>query len=293
MKQEKLDKNLVNDNVNEVIENKEEQPEKITQKDINKSFLRWWIDVEVASSYERMQGIPFCYSMIPILKKLYKKKEDLSYALKNHLNFFNTQGTWGCPIHGMTIAMEEELHDSDREMRENAITGIKTGLMGPLAGIGDTIDWGTLKTIIAGIAVTFGATGSILGAIIPFAFTIITFFIAKYLWNMGYKLGKESVKSILQSGWINELISGTAILGLFMMGALASSYVKLSIPITFTVGGTQMAVQSILDSIAPGLLPLGVVFGIYYILKNKTQKYGLISIAIVVLSIIGAIIGLF
>lgn len=78
-----------------------------------------------------------------------------------------------------------------------------------------------------------------------------------------------------------------------MMGALASSYVKLSIPITFTVGGTQMAVQSILDSIAPGLLPLGVVFGIYYILKNKTQKYGLISIAIVVLSIIGALIGLF
>ena len=293
MKQENMEKNLVNEEVNEVVENKEEQAEKITQKDINKAFFRWWVDVEVASSYERMQGIPFCYSMIPILKKLYKKKEDLSYALKNHLNFFNTQGTWGTPIHGMTIAMEEELHDGDREMRENAITGIKTGLMGPLAGIGDTIDWGTLKTIIAGIAVTFGVTGSILGAIIPFLFTIITFLIGKYLWNMGYKLGKESVKNILQSGWINELISGTAILGLFMMGALASSYVKLTIPIAFTVGGAEMTIQGILDSIAPGLLPLGVVFGIYYILKNKTQKYGLISIGIVAISILGAMIGLF
>ena len=74
---------------------------------------------------------------------------------------------------------------------------------------------------------------------------------------------------------------------------MASSYVKLTIPIAFTVGGTQMTIQGILDSIAPGLLPLGVVFGIYYVLKNKTQKYGLISIAIVVISILGALVGLF
>lgn len=265
----------------------------LTKKDIDKSFYRWYASVEVPSSYERMQGVSFCYSMIPSLEKIYKKKEDLSFALKSHLSFFNTQGTWGTPIHGMTIAMEEEMCNDNPVDREKAITGIKTGLMGPLAGIGDTLDWGTLKTIVAGIAVTFGITGSVLGAIIPFVFTVLTFFIGKYLWNLGYKLGKESVKSILQSGWINELISGTAILGLFMMGALAASYVTLEIPIAFTVGGAEMSIQSILDSIAPGLLPLGVVFGIYYILKNKSQKYGLISISIVAICILGALIGLF
>lgn len=265
---------------------------KLTKKDINKAFNRWYISAEVPNSYERMQGVSFCYSMIPCLKKLYNKKEDLSKALVRHLNFFNSQGTWSTPIHGMTISMEEEMAN-EGNVSDAAITGIKTGLMGPLAGIGDTIDWGTLKTIIYGIAVTFGSKGSVLGAIIPFAFTILTYFIGRTLWNLGYKIGKESVKSILEAGWIKELISGTSILGLFMMGALSAQYVTLSTTLSFKVAGTKMAIQTILDSIAPGILPLFVVFGIYYILKNKTQKYGIISFGIVAACILGSLIGIF
>lgn len=98
----------------------------------------------------------------------------------------------------------------------------------------------------------------------PFAFTILTYFIAKGLWNLGYKIGKESVKSILDAGWIKDLISGTSILGLFMMGALSVQYVSLSTPISFNIAGSKIAIQTILDSIAPGLLPLGIVFGIYF-----------------------------
>ena len=162
-----------------------------------------------------------------------------------------------------------------------------------LSGIGDTIDWGTLKTIIYGIAVTFGITGNVLGAIIPFAFMLITFFIGKNLWALGYKIGKESVKSILQAGWVKELISATSILGLFMMGALSASYVTLTTALKFKIAGTEIILQDILDSIAPGILPLLVVFGIYYILKNKSQKYGLISLGIVLICILGAFIGLF
>lgn len=188
--------------------------------------------------------------------------------------------------------MEEE-RASEGEITDGAITGIKTGLMGPLAGIGDTIDWGTLKTIIYGIAVTFGITGNVLGAIIPFAFMLITFFIGKNLWALGYKIGKESVKNILQAGWIKELISATSILGLFMMGALSASYVTLTTALKFKIAGTEIILQDILDSIAPGILPLLVVFGIYYILKNKSQKYGRISLGIVLICILGAFIGLF
>lgn len=265
---------------------------KLTKNDINRSFNRWYISAEVPNSYERMQGVSFCYSMIPCLEKLYTKKEDLSKALIRHLNFFNSQGTWSTPIHGMTLSMEEEMAN-EGNVSDAAITGIKTGLMGPLAGIGDTIDWGTLKTIIYGIAVTFGSKGSVLGAIIPFAFTILTYFIGKSLWNLGYKIGKESVKSILEAGWIKELISGTSILGLFMMGALSAQYVTLSTPLSFKVAGSQIAIQAILDSIAPGVLPLFIVFGIYYVLKNKTQKYGIISLGIVIVCILGSLIGIF
>ncbi|WHH60499.1 PTS system mannose/fructose/sorbose family transporter subunit IID [Petroclostridium sp. X23] len=265
----------------------------LTKKDINKAYFRWYIGCEVSNSYERMQAVAFCYSMIPVLKKLYKEKKEYCAALCRHLNFFNSQGTWGTPIHGITIAMEEQKAKGEK-ISEATIASVKTGLMGPLAGIGDTIDWGTLKTIIYGLAVTFGMSGSILGSFIPVIFMVITLVIGNLLWNLGYSVGKESVRSILEAGWIKELIMGTSILGLFMMGSLSASYVKLSIPLTLTIAkGNEVGLQSMLDSIVPGILPLSVVFGLYYILKKRKQNYGLISLAIVLISILGSLIGIF
>lgn len=265
----------------------------IDKKDLDQAFYRWWIACEMSNSYERLQSVAFCYSMIPVLKKLYTKKEDLCQALTRQLAFFNTEGTWGSPIHGMTIAMEEQKSMGD-DIPDSVFNGLKTGLMGPLAGIGDTIDWGTLKTIIYGIAVTFAAAGSILGGIIPVLFTILTVIIGKNLLHLGYNLGRESVKSILHSGLIEELISGTSIMGLFMMGALSAQFVKLTTPLTIPTGsGNTMAVQSILDSIAPGILPLCIVFGLYWVIANRKQNYAVISIGIIFLCLLGALIGIF
>lgn len=265
----------------------------LTKKDINKSFLRWYIGCEVSNSYERMQGVAFCYSMIPILKKLYKEKQEYSKALYRHLNFFNSQGTWSTPIHGITIAIEEQKSKGE-DISESVIASIKTGLMGPLSGIGDTIDWGTLKTIIYGFAVTFGMSGSMLGSFIPVIFMGITFFIGKFLWNLGYSIGKESVKSILESGWVKELIMGASILGLFMMGSLSAKYVNLQIPTSISIsGGNQVGIQNILDNIIPGIIPFSVVAILYWILRNRKQNYGIISIAIVVVCILGSLIGIF
>jgi len=275
------------------VENLKENKSLLSKKDISRSYLRWYIACEVSNSFERMQSVAFCYSMIPILEKLYKKKEDLSEALVRHLNFFNTQGIWGTIIHGITISMEEQKAKGE-DIPDAAITGIKTGLMGPFAGIGDTIDWGTWKPLIFSLAVSFGATGSILGAFIPFLFAIITFFEGRYFWNLGYSLGRDSVKSILQSGWIQELITGASILGLFMMGALSANFVKLEIPLVIQMSeGNELAIQGVLDSIAPGILPLTAVFAIYWYLKNKGQNYTKIILFILLISILGAFIGLF
>ena len=275
------------------MEQKQKETRLIDKKDLNRAFYRWWIACEMSNSYERLQSVAFCYSMIPVLKKLYTKKEDLCSALTRQLAFFNTEGTWGSPIHGMTMAMEEQKALGD-DIPDSVFNGLKTGLMGPLAGIGDTIDWGTLKTIIYGIAVTFAAAGSILGGIIPVLFTVLTVVIGKNLLHLGYNLGRESVKSILHSGLIKELISGTSIMGLFMMGALSAQFVKLTTPISIpTGGGNTMAVQSILDSIAPGILPLCVVFGLYWILANKKQNYAVISLGIIVICLVGSLAGIF
>jgi D-glucosaminate-specific PTS system IID component len=265
----------------------------LSKKDINKSYLRWYLACEVSSSFERMQSLAFCYSMIPILKKLYKKKEELSKALSRHLNFFNTQGTWGTIVHGITIAMEEQKAKGE-DIPDTAITGIKTGLMGPFAGIGDTLDWGTLKPIVFALAVSFGMTGSVAGAFIPFVFMVITMAVGYWLWNLGYSLGRDSVKSILEAGWIQELITGASILGLFMMGALSANFVKLDIPVVLNMAeGNELVIQEILDSIAPGILPLVVVFAIHWYLKNKGQDFGKIVLFLLAISLLGSFVGLF
>ena len=264
----------------------------LTKKDLNKCYIRLSLWGETSLNFERMQGIGFCNAMIPALKKLYTTKEDLSEALKRHLQFFNTELMFGNLIFGPTIAMEEE-KSLTKEIPGEAITALKTGLMGPLAGIGDTIDWGTLKTIIYGIAVTFASTGNALGAFIPVLFTVLTFIIGSYLTQFGYTTGKDSVKSILQQGWIKELIFGTSILGLFMMGALTSNFVKITTPLTFTIAeGQSIAVQDILNSIAPGILPLCVVFGIYYFLTKGKVNYGLLAIGIVIVCLLCSLLGI-
>lgn len=264
----------------------------VDKKLVQKTWFRYWLSAEMSNSYERLQSLSFCYSMIPVLKKLYPEENDLKEALQRHLNFFNTEPTWGAPILGISIAMEEE-KSLTKEIPGEAITALKTGLMGPLAGIGDTIDWGTLKTIIYGIAVTFASTGNILGAFIPVLFTVLTFIIGSCLTRFGYTTGKNSVKSILQQGWIKELIFGTSILGLFMMGALTSNFVKITTPLTFAIAdGQNIVVQDILNSIAPGILPLCVVFGIYYFLTKGKVNYGLLAIGIVIVCLLCSLLGI-
>lgn len=266
---------------------------KITKKDITKAYLRWYNTVEVSNSYERMQTVAFCYSISAILKKLYTKKEDYIDALKRHLNFFNTQGIWGSPLLGISIAMEEERAQNEEAIAPEAITGIKTGLMGPMAGIGDTIDWGTWKPLIFSLAAGFSTGGGIAGFFICFLFAIIPFIEGYVLTNLGYKLGKNAVSSLLESGWIKQLITGSSILGLFMMGALTASTVTLEIPIKLVMGGTTTTIQAILDSILPGMLPLALVLSIYIYFKKKGQKFGRMVFILLAMCLAGTAVGLF
>lgn len=274
-------------------ENKTETRVQLTKKDMTISYLKWYFTTEASNSYERLQALTFCASISNCLKKLYTKKEELSEALKRHLQFYNSEGTFGCLIHGIVCSMEEEKANGG-DVPAEAITGLKTGLMGPLAGIGDTLIWGTAKPIIYGLGVSFAMEGSALGAFIPFLFPLIGFIIGYNMWMLGYRVGKSSIQSILQSGLINELITGASILGLFMMGALGSSYVKLTIPIEITMkNANPIVIQNILNNICPGLLPLGCILAIYYYFKKKGQNYNMVLLSIIAISLLGSLIGLF
>ena len=109
-------------------------PEEITEKDVKKSWLTYYFFAETGISYERLQALGFCMSLIPIFKKLYKKKEDFTAALKRHMVFYNTEAVFGSVINGITIAMEEQ-KAKGAPIDDETITSVKSGLMGPMAGV--------------------------------------------------------------------------------------------------------------------------------------------------------------
>lgn len=274
----------------------EEEAEKqhiLSKADVSRSFWLYYFGCEESNSYERLQSLVFCASMAPALKKLYPNKEDLSEALKRHLVFFNTEGTLGGIIQGISLAMEEE-KAIEGKIPGSAITSIKTGLMGPIAGMGDGIVWAVVMPVIFGIFIPFAAEGNPIGGIMPLIlWPGITIIIQYFITHYGYKLGRESITGILQSGMMQSIIYAANILGLIMMGALSSSYITISTPLNFTMAaGNTLEIQSILDAVIPNVLPLVAVFAIYFYMQKKGPRYNRILLAIIAISIICAVLGI-
>ena len=283
----------LNNQINEV--NTTAEPgRKLTKKDITKSMWIYYAGAELSNSYERLQSLVFCASMTPILKKLYSTDEELSAALKRHLVFFNTEGILGAIIQGITISMEEQKANGEN-VTDDAITGIKTGLMGPIAGMGDAIIWAALMPILFSIFLPFASEGSAFGGIMPLIlYPAITILISYLLIHNGYTLGKKSIVTLLHGGKMKSIIFTANVIGLTMMGALSASYVTLSTPLEFTVrGGSSIIVQDILDMVAPGILPLAAVFIIYAYLRKKGPRYTKILLTVVIVSVIASVLGIF
>lgn len=119
----------------------------LTNREVNKVIARWYITTEMSLNFERMQSIAYTYALIPALKKLYPKKEDMIPVLQRHMELFNTNATAGGLILGTTLAMEEEIANNPDSMPGQAVVAVKTGLMGPVAAFGDSFSAGTLTTL--------------------------------------------------------------------------------------------------------------------------------------------------
>lgn len=272
----------------------EKKENKLTSKEVNKAFWIYQLGCEESNSYERLQSLIFCASMIPSIKKLYKNdKEKQKEALKRHLTFFNTEGTIGAAIQGISLAMEEE-RANGADISDSAITSIKTGLMGPLAGIGDSVVWAALMPIIISIFIPMAKQGNPIAGIGPLViYTVLTMYISYVLIKRSYKLGKSSITSLLQNGMIKQVIYGANVLGMMMMGALSASYVTVSTPLKLHFsGGSTVVVQEILDNMFKGILPLIAVFAIYLFMEKKGPRYGIIIGSIIVISLLGSLFGI-
>ncbi len=282
-----------------VMTNPENAPEKITNKDLMKSWFRWWWANEVPHTYDRMLAPSFLFGMMPSLKKLYKDKAMLAEAYQRHLMFFNTQACWGGgTLTGIAISLEESRAKALAEGRpEEAvdvtmINNTKVGLMGPLAGIGDAIDSGTVQYIFIAIFLPYAQAGNGLGAVLPFLCFATATFIYGYLFTkMGYSLGRNAAKEIMTGAKIKTLINALGVLGLYMMGIMAAQYVKVSSSLQFVINQKEFVIQDILNQILPGILPLATVLALYFYFDKKglkiTRGMIVLTISLIILAAIG------
>ncbi|MCL5040494.1 MAG: PTS system mannose/fructose/sorbose family transporter subunit IID [Firmicutes bacterium] len=265
----------------------------VTRGDLMKSWLLWTFFSHSCYNYERLQATAFAQSMIPIIRRLYTTKEEIVAALKRHLVFFNTEPNVGDVIHGITIAMEEE-RANDAPISDEAINSVKTGLMGPLAGIGDTVTQGTITPILLAFGIGMAKEGNLFG---PFLYTVleavIVLGIAYFMFMSGYRLGKRAVEQILEGGLINNVVVGAGVMGATVIGALTGKFVSLSTPVIATIGQTKVKVQAdVLDKIMPGLLPLLLTLGVLWLLRRGKSPVT-VMLWIVVLGVVGSWIKLF
>lgn len=174
-----------------------------------------------------MQNGGWCYAMIPAIKKLYPKKEDQIAALKRHLEFYNTHPYVSAPVIGVTLAMEEE-RANGAPIEDQAIQGVKVGMMGPLAGVGDPVFWFTVRPILGALGASLALGGSIVGPLLFFiAWNVIRLAFLWYSQEFGYKVGTDISKD-LSGGLLGRVTEGASILGMFIIGALVQRWVSIS-----------------------------------------------------------------
>ena len=277
-------------------------------------------------NYERMQNGGWAYSLIPALKKLYPNKDDASAALKRHLEFFNTHPYIAAPILGVTLALEEE-RANGAQIDDAAIQGVKVGMMGPLAGIGDPVFWFTVRPILGAIAASLATGGSVIAPL--FFFFVWNIVRVAFLWytqEFGYQKGSEITKD-LSGGILQTITKGASILGMFVMGILVQRWTNINFPMVIskvkmadgafikfpqgTVNGAQLqevltamnkgvalspdkvtTLQDNLNQLVPGFAALLLTFLCMWLLKKKVNPIAIIF-GLFAVGILGHLVGIF
>ena len=259
----------------------------VSAGDLRRVFWRSML-LEANFNFETMQNTGFAFGLMPVLKKLYKTREAMAEALQRHLQLFNTS-TYGCTlILGLAAAMEEQ-NSRDADFNPESINAVKLGLMGPLAGVFDSLFWGTLKVIAAGVGTSLALKGNLSGAILFILIFNVPHLLLRYnLTFIGYKTGTRFLQQLSQNNLMDRLKDGAAILGLMVVGAMPATLMSVHTPLSFS-SGADGSLQSILDQIVPAVLPLGLTFLVYYFLRKGVKTTPLL-IGLLLLGFIGSIL---
>lgn len=264
---------------------------KVTRKELMSVFWRSFA-INASFNYERQMSQGYDFSMIPVLKKLYPKKEDLSEALVRHAEFFNITSAVAPLALGISAAMEEQNANSD-DFDVSSINSVKAALMGPLSGIGDSVFWGTLRPLIAGIACSLAQAGNAFAPIFfLLAFNVINIACRYICTFKGYELGTSFLVKVEQSGIMQKVFKYAAVIGLLVIGAMSASMVSITLAPAIGSGDAAITIDSVINGIMPKMLSLLSVMLIYR-LVHKGVSVNKILVGIIVVGILGCLVGLF
>lgn len=244
---------------------------KLSKRDIFKAYNRWWYANEIPNNHDYLLGPSLLFALIPILKKLYPNKKDLIEAYHRHLSYFNTQAIWGgATLTGIVANLEEtyrnqmdrELEDDEEEVNDRFIEISKTGLMGVLAGIGDTVDSGTVQYIFICCALPWAFDGHWIGAFYPWiGFVCTTYSYGMYFALLGYLKGRMAAVDLVSNPKVRMITEIISILALMLLGFIAVNYNLISLKIS----SANVNFMTIIE----GFLSLSLILGVYYYLSKK------------------------
>ena len=234
-------------------------------------------------NYETQQALGFTYAMIPVIKTFYKDPEKQKKALARHNELFNTTPTMGGIITGLVASMEKEASQNE-DFDTTSISALKLSLMGPFAGIGDSIFWGTLRVISLGIGIALAATGNFFGPIIHLlVYNIPAHFLRYNGVFKSYELGQNFMKRLSENGLFSSVTRFAGIIGMTTVGAMACTMTNFRLDKAFTINGTSFVLQSIVDSVCPTALGLLLTYWCFRQLKKGTNP----SLLMVILLVFG------
>ena len=288
---------------------------KVSKNSLNSSFWRWFYGNLTCFSHEHMQTFGYMWSMLPIIQELYETKDEQAEKLQTYYPFFNTEPQIGSIVVGITAGLEEARANGAEEIDDEMINGIRAGLMGPLAGIGDSLIVGTYIPVLLGIALGLAEGGSIIGPLFYIVvWNVTSIFFQKWIYNKGYELGGSAVEVIVGEQ-ATALRESVIVMGQVIVGAMAGTWVSITTSVQLTtsiqnktemviegskviekVTGTQevpVLLQEKLDGAFPGVLTLLFVLGCWWLMAKKAISPIKIMLLMVVVAIVGVLVGFF
>lgn len=260
---------------------------KLSKKEKRNAAWRWSFIGSNNVNYGTLQGTGYAWSMARTLRKVYPNDDDYVKAMEVEYEYFNITPYMGPLVVGADVALQEQQGTDSLE----AVRSIKTSLMGPLSGIGDSLLWVLLPTIMGSISGYMALDGNPLGAIAWILINMLLIWMRIKLFDIGYESGVRLITDMADS--LTAVTEAASVMGLTVVGSLIATVVKVYTPLEFTFGEVSLSLQEgIFNQILPAMLAVALTSFVYWLMEKKKWGFLKVIFLIIFISLVGSYFGI-